>query len=173
MSNPTNRLVLNLIETIIGWATDDPKTERIHAGIQMLSNESSNSNLPNSSLPDQVNPGCTSSSSCQHQVDSPVAFNKSSIMGSTQGFDALLDAANIRANEINAGDNASSSIASAIDSVMRPRGQGKDNANQANASLHSPTVGIELHCFEDTKSCLDEIQHYYGRKILHCSHDSF
>ncbi len=103
MSNHTNRLVLNLIQTILGLANDEPNVSQIQEDVHMLSSSNDTSCSTNITIPIQhtstnntISNHCnqvSSISSKNENVDIlavPVTNELSNHL--VPGFDALLDA---------------------------------------------------------------------------------
>ncbi len=150
MSNPTNRLILNLVQTIIGWATDEPNIERIQSGIQSLSNDSSNPlNLSNTR---QMSQDVSMASSSQHNANAPVASNESSNTSSSLGFDALLDAARISASQEPHPKNDSTSVGTMCDSAIDAQRQDLHHADNEPLSLHTHPACIDRSCNDGSPS---------------------
>ncbi len=178
MSNPTNRLVLNLIQTILGWVNDEPNVSQIQEGVDMLSSSNDTSCSTNITIPIQHTSTSNTISNHCNQVSSissknehvhipavPVRNESSNHL--VPGFDALLDAANLHSVEKLSADQTPSS---------------GSNTDMSPSSLHHETTStISLHHNNSTSGDNDvdypngnvTIKHgYHNHKISWCT-DSY
>mmetsp|Transcript_20312 Transcript_20312/g.42465 ORF Transcript_20312/g.42465 Transcript_20312/m.42465 type:complete len:204 (-) Transcript_20312:50-661(-) len=162
MSNPTNRLVLNFNQTILGWANDEPNVSQIQEGVHMLSSSIDTSCSTNITIPIQHTSTNDTISSHGNQVSSissknePVHISTVPVKNESSnplvpGFDELLDAANVHGVEKLSADQTPSS---------------GSNTDISPSSLHHETTSaISLH-HDNSKSGDNDVDYPNGNVTI-------